>query len=143
MRMTPKGRFNLSPDASIPTRNTIRINNMRGKSSLKKCGGASNPPLVTAAAAPATKSTLRMSAPMTFPTASPPCPLRAAVTAVTNSGSEVPNATNVAAMILSGTLTLSATTFTDGIRTDEAPTTNTMPNNNLMTTTNELADMFS
>jgi len=47
--------------------------------------------------------TLRISAPMMFPTASSPWPLLAAATTVTNSGSEVPNATSVAAIILSGT----------------------------------------
>ena len=138
--MTPNGRFNLSPETNMPTRKTIKINSISGKSRRKKWVGASNPPPVTAAAAPATKRTLRISAPITFPTASAPWPLLAAVTAVTNSGKEVPNATNVAAMMLSGTFTLSATILTAGISTDEAATTNKIPNSNLTTTSTVLAD---
>jgi hypothetical protein len=42
---------------------------------------------------PATKRTFNMFAPMTLPTASSPWPLRTAVTAVTNSGNDVPKAT--------------------------------------------------
>ena len=57
-------------------------------------------------------------------------PARQQSPAVTNSGSEVPNATNVAAMMLSGTFTLSATILTAGISTDEAATTNKIPNSN-------------
>ena len=45
-----------------------------------------------------------MSAPITFPTASSPWPFfDSGYTAVTSSGREVPNATSVAAMMLSGT----------------------------------------
>ena len=68
--------------------------------SWKKWGGAISPPLVIAADAPATNKTFRMSAPITLPIANSPCHFLAAVTAVTNSGNEVPNATRVAAIIL-------------------------------------------
>ena len=57
-----------------------------------------------------------MSAPIILPTANSPCPRLTAVIAVTSSGSEVPNATNVNDMIDSGTLNLIARTLTAGMR---------------------------
>ena len=56
-----------------------------------------------------------MSAPITLPTANSPWPRRAAVTAVTNSGNDVPNATSVAAITLSGTDMRTAASVTPGI----------------------------
>ena len=61
---------------------------------------------------------------MMFPTANSPCPRRTAVIAVTSSGNEVPNATNVAAMISSGMLNFMASVFTVGIRICADTTTN-------------------
>ena len=84
---------------------------------------ATSPLVVTAAEAPATNSAFRMSAPMIFPTARSPCPRRAACTAVISSGSEVPNATIVAAMTDCGTPHRTAMILIAGIRTFALRTT--------------------
>ena len=112
----PNGRFSWSPDTKIPHRKTIKINSIAGNRNWKNCPSACKPPCVAEAETPATKSTLRISAPIMFPTANSPCPRLTAVIAVTSSGSDVPNATSVAEIICFGTPILSAMMLTVGIK---------------------------
>ena len=79
--------------------------NGAGKSTfLKILSGAletTNGEIVTAA--PETSTKLKMFAPIILPSDSAPCPLASAVIAVTSSGKEVPSATKVSAITVSGT----------------------------------------
>ena len=69
----------------------------------------------TVADAPMTNRIFRMSAPITLPTRSSRRPLVRLAIAVANSGSDVPNATKVAAITTSGTPIRSAITIPDPI----------------------------
>lgn len=82
--------------------------------------------MVTAAAAPETKRTFKISAPMMFPTASSECPRLEAWMAVTSSGSDVPKATSVAPMMESGMDKRTAVSWTEGMRTLEDKITSVM-----------------
>jgi hypothetical protein len=84
--------MSFSKESTDPLK-TMSTKSMTGNRSRKKRASTSRPPLVTDAAHPTTKRTLRISAPIILPIAKSPWPLLVEAIAVTSSGRLVPKAT--------------------------------------------------